>query len=99
MKPCAGGLNHTPSEIDQPASCCRSGCGAEFILVHSHTGTSVTMIMAQIMLFAAGRTERRHPLQVADHPGTVVDVVRATGRAIVQRALVDLFTLVTDGDF
>src|SRR5690606_42153168 len=99
MKPCAGGLNHTPSEIDQPASCCRSGCVAECILVHSRTGTPVTMIMTQIMLVAAGRTERRHPLQIADHPGTVVDIIRAAGWAIVQRALVDLLTLVTDGDF
>ena len=54
--------------------------------------------MPERVLFAPSATECGYTLQVADHSGAVVDVVRTAGGTGVQSAFVDMAAFVADGD-
>ena len=54
--------------------------------------------MPECVLFAPSATECGYALQIADHSGAVVDVVRTAGGTRVQGAFVDVTAFVADGD-
>ena len=57
------------------------------------------MIVAGLVLLAPARTKCGHPLQVTNHPRSIVNVFRAALRTVGQCALIDMLTIVAQGNF
>ncbi len=50
------------------------------------------------MLGAARFTKGRHPFEVADNTGAVIDIAAATGGAGCQRAFIDVLAAIAQSD-